>query len=113
MRLHVSDLHYEWLNTIIISERDTAREYAGMIRLHTKTARPKFSRLNRRRMYRERLSLFIISGCGLEACNIWAVAKFGLRIATNDIQAVYLRQVVGLLGFASENSKRVCEHQLM
>lgn len=48
VRLHVSDLDHEWLDTIIIAERDTARKNDSVIRLNAKSSRPELGSLDGR-----------------------------------------------------------------
>ena len=113
MSVQVSDLNYKWLNTVVILKRDASSKNHSIVSLAAKRPWPELCSLDRRRMDCESLSLDIVVGSRLQACDIRTMAQLGLSVATYYIQGVDSRQVMSLLLISAECRQRVRKHSLM
>lgn len=110
MRVEISHLNDEGLDTIVSLEGDTPGEKHGMGRLYAKVTGPELCSLNRWGMNHELISVDIQSSSGLEASDVGAMTELSLSVAADDVPVVYLGHVVSHLLFTAKLQDRLGEH---
>ena len=113
MSFHVTNLHNERLNAVIVSKRDASSKNNRMIRLDTECTRPELGSFDRRGVDCKSLSLLTVRCSSLKPSDIRAMSKLCLSVAANHIEVVCQGQVVSLLFISAKAFERVSEHRLM
>ena len=102
-RLHVSDLHQEWLHAVVVPPGDTSSHHDGIVRELAHRPGPKLSSLDCGAVNSELFSICVICCSCLYSGDIRSMTEFGLCIAPNDVVIVRLGHVVGFLSIAHQH----------
>ena len=88
MSFHVTNLHDERLNAVVVSKRYASGENDSMICLDTQGAWPEFGSLDRGGVDGKSLSFLTVCCSGLKSGDIRAVSELCLSIAADHVEIV-------------------------
>ena len=88
MSFHVTNLHDERLNAVVVSKRYASGENDSMIRLDTQGAWPEFGSLDCGGVDGKSLSFLTVCCSGLKSGDIRTVSELCLRVAADHIEII-------------------------